>query len=299
VITGAQYTDTAARIWRSATARPTSSTEVVKAIVDLVAAWDPVAVAIKRRGDAAAIEAELIKAGIEPEMVDGGVWSQWCGGFLNAAMSERLSHSGQSQLDDAAAAAVKHELPAGGFIWDESAAGASSAALMSATLAHGALLTFGVVKKRKPGRTCPRSRLCTTTNHPLPKTNWTFSQHFDLIRRRVGTQDSAPDDRKGLRQPLWRLAERLGGPGRPVRDHPGAVVAQLGARLHPDGREDSRMASMFQAIWLPMRRTAWRVDPNGAKVTSNQVRRRESGPADRRRRREQADAAHQESVLVE
>jgi hypothetical protein len=32
------------------------------------------------------------------------------------------------------------------------------------------------------------------------------------------------------------------------------------------GREDSRLASMFQAIWLPVRRTGWRVDPNGAKV---------------------------------
>ena len=57
---------------------------------------------------------------------------------------------GQAQLDDAAGAAVKHELPAGGFIWDEDAAGASSAGLMSATLAHGALVEFGQVKKRKP-----------------------------------------------------------------------------------------------------------------------------------------------------
>lgn len=30
------------------------------------------------------------------------------------------------------------------------------------------------------------------------------------------------------------------------------------------GREDSRLASMFQAISLPVRRTCWRIDPNGA-----------------------------------
>jgi hypothetical protein len=152
VITGAWPTDTGRAHLEHGYSKSTSSIAVVKAIVDLAAAWDPVAVAIKRPSDAAAIEAELIKAGIEPEMVGGGRWAQWCGGFLNAAMSSGLSHSGQPQLDDAAGAAVKHELPAGGFIWDEDAAGSSSAGLMSATLAHGALVEFGQVKKRPPAK---------------------------------------------------------------------------------------------------------------------------------------------------
>lgn len=151
VITGAQYTDTGRAHLEIGYSKATSSTAVVKAIVDLAAAWDPVAVAIKGRGDAAAIEAELLKAGIEPVMVNGGVWSQWCGGFLNAAMSVGLSHTGQAQLDDAAAAAVRHDMPAGGFVWDEAAAGSSAAALFSATLAHGALLTYGRPKKRAAG----------------------------------------------------------------------------------------------------------------------------------------------------
>lgn len=150
VITGAWPTDTGRSHLEIGYSKSTSSLAVVKAIVDLTAAWNPVAVAIKRPGDAAAIEAELIKAGIEPEMVGGGRWAQWCGGFLNAAMSSGLSHSGQPQLDDAAGAAVKHELPAGGFIWDEIAAGRSSAGLMSATLAHGALVEFGKPKKKPP-----------------------------------------------------------------------------------------------------------------------------------------------------
>jgi hypothetical protein len=139
---------------------PASSHEVVRAIVDLVTALDPVAVAIKRRSDAAAIEDDLIKAGIEPEMVDGGRWSQWCGGFLNAALDSRLSHSGQSVLGDAAAAAVRKDMPAGGFVWDEDAASVSAPALFASTLAHGALIAFSEPPKRKtvPARSAAKQR---------------------------------------------------------------------------------------------------------------------------------------------
>jgi hypothetical protein len=140
---------------------PTSSHEVVRAVVDLVAALDPVAVAIKRRGDAAAIEDDLIKAGIEPEMVDGGRWSQWCGGFLNAALDSRLSHSGQSTLTSAAGSAVRKDMPAGGFVWDEDAAGTSAPALFAATLAHGALIANAEPPKRKT--VAPRTGAKTVT----------------------------------------------------------------------------------------------------------------------------------------
>jgi hypothetical protein len=92
----------------------------------------------------------LIKAGIEPVMVNGGKWSQYCGGFLNAAMASGLSHSDQADLNDAAASAVRHDMPSGGFVWDELAAGAAAPALCSATLAHGALLEFGGKRVRKP-----------------------------------------------------------------------------------------------------------------------------------------------------
>lgn len=33
------------------------------------------------------------------------------------------------------------------------------------------------------------------------------------------------------------------------------------------GREDARLAAVLQATWLPVRRTTWRIDPNGAKKT--------------------------------
>lgn len=181
-ITAAQHSTTGAAHLEVGYSRAASSTEVVAAVVELVAAWNPCAVAIKNRSDAAAIKAELIKAGVEPEMIDGSVWSQWCGGFLNAALGAKLSHSGQSELDDAASAAVKREMPAGGFVWDEAAAGTAAGALCSATLAHGALLAFGKVAK---GRTvAPRTgaiRRRTTPDAPnLRSTSRNGRQKTDL-----------------------------------------------------------------------------------------------------------------------
>ncbi|WP_373202666.1 terminase [Mycobacterium marinum] len=123
---------------------------VVRAVVDLVTAWDPAAVAIKTRSDAAAIAPELIKAGVEPEMADASRWSQWCGSFLNGARAGKFSHCDQAELNDGVSAAVRRDMPAGGFIWDEAAAGGYAAALVSATLAYGALLEFGSTAEPMP-----------------------------------------------------------------------------------------------------------------------------------------------------
>lgn len=124
--------------------------EVVRALVDLVTHWDPAVLAIKSRSDAAPIAAELIKAGVEPEMIDSGRWSQWCGGFLNAVCAAKLSHCDQEALNDGVGAAVRRPMPAGGFVWDESQAGQYAAPLVSATLAYGALLEFGGVGELMP-----------------------------------------------------------------------------------------------------------------------------------------------------
>lgn len=144
-ITGAWYTDEGRVHVELGYSRAESTPGVVRAVVDLVTAWDPVAVAIKARGDAAPIAAELVKAGVELELVDGGRWSQWCGSFLNSARAGRFSHCGQPDLNDGVSAAVRRNMPAGGFVWDEAQAGRYAAALVSATLAHGALLEFGGV----------------------------------------------------------------------------------------------------------------------------------------------------------
>lgn len=148
ILTAAWYTDQGLAHVEIGYMQSAKSAEVVTAVVELVTTWDPVAVAMKARGDAAALEAELIKAGIEPVMVNSADLSQWCGGFLNAALGSKLSHSGQKTLDDAAGSAVRKNMPAGGFVWDEEVAG-SAPALVSVTLAHGALLAFGEMKPPK------------------------------------------------------------------------------------------------------------------------------------------------------
>jgi hypothetical protein len=46
-------------------------------------------------------------------------------------------------LAEATGAAIKRDLPGGGFSWDEGIDGVTSAPLVAATLAHWALLAFG------------------------------------------------------------------------------------------------------------------------------------------------------------
>lgn len=149
-ITAAWSTDQGLAHLEVGYSRAADTPVVVRAVVDLVTAWDPVAVAIKSRSDAASIHAELVKAGVEPQLVDAGAWSQWCGAFLNGARAGKFSHCDQPELNDAAGAAVRREMPAGGFVWDEAQAGSHAAALVSATLAYGALLTYGSTAEPMP-----------------------------------------------------------------------------------------------------------------------------------------------------
>lgn len=149
ILTAAWYTDQGLAHLETGYMQSATSAQVVTAVVDLVTAWDPVAIAVKARSDTAAIKAELVKAGVEPVMVDGATWSQWCGAFLNAAVAAKFSHRGQRTLDEAAGSAVRKDLAGGGFVWDEGV-GAGSAALVNATLAYGALATFAQ-PKQPPG----------------------------------------------------------------------------------------------------------------------------------------------------
>ncbi|RFZ11194.1 hypothetical protein DSM43518_02034 [Mycobacterium marinum] len=148
-ITAAWYTTEGLAHLEVGYSRLAASVEVVEAVIDLVSSWNPVAVVIKSGSESAAIEPELIKAGVEPVMVNRTEWSQWCGGFLNWAKDSRFSHCGQRTLNAAAGSAVRRELPAGGFVWDEDAAAGAAPALVSATLAHGALLAHGGLPRRK------------------------------------------------------------------------------------------------------------------------------------------------------
>jgi hypothetical protein len=142
--------------------QPCSDTAIVGKMSALVDAWNPDAVVIRARTAAAEAQSLLVKAGIEPEMVNSVEVAQFCGGFLDAALDGRLSHSNQRDLDAAVSHAVRKDLPAGGFVW-ELVDDASFAQLMGASVAHGALLKFGVRRKAMPA--APMSGAQNTNGH--------------------------------------------------------------------------------------------------------------------------------------
>lgn len=117
---------------------------VIRRLLDVTTAWDPVAV-IVAPGASAEVLPELEIAGIEAVVPTRGEEAVGCGGLLNDALTDiappLLSHSNQPRLNRAATCAIKHELPSGGFIW-EVIDGSSWSQLMGATLARWGLLKF-------------------------------------------------------------------------------------------------------------------------------------------------------------
>lgn len=126
-----------------------SDAVAVEKVSVLVAQWNPDAIAIRAGTAAAEVQSLLVKAGVEPEMVNQTEVAQFCGGFLSAALDGRLSHSNQPELDAAVSYAVKRDLPRGAFVW-ELVDEPSYPALMGASTAHGALLKFGIQRSDKP-----------------------------------------------------------------------------------------------------------------------------------------------------
>ena len=120
-----------------------SHTDVGEYLIDKIGQWNPIVLVMDRKSSAMVLEPLLIDAGVEPTVTNSVELQLACGGFLDDALAGLLSHSDQPALTQAAAAAVKRDLPGGGFAWDEGADGTISAPLMAATLAHWALLAFG------------------------------------------------------------------------------------------------------------------------------------------------------------
>lgn len=120
-----------------------SHTDVAEYLVDKVGAWNPIALVIDRKSSAMVLEPLLVDAGIEPTVTNSSELALACGGFLDDVLSGLVSHSGQPALTDAAAHAVKRDLPGGGFAWDEGSDGVLTAPLVAATLAHWSLISLG------------------------------------------------------------------------------------------------------------------------------------------------------------
>lgn len=120
-----------------------SHTDVAEYLVDKVGQWNPIALVIDRKSAAMVLEPLLLDAGIETTLTNSTDLALACGGFLDDTLAGLLSHSDQPALAEATGAAIKRDLPGGGFAWDEGIDGVTSAPLVSATLAHWALLAFG------------------------------------------------------------------------------------------------------------------------------------------------------------
>ncbi|WP_424324725.1 hypothetical protein [Gordonia sp. (in: high G+C Gram-positive bacteria)] len=121
--------------------------EAVSFISELVDAWDPGAVVVDSRSPASPIIPRLVEAGIEPEVASTGQAAAWAGGFLEDALSAKLSHTNQPALTDGVDGVAQRVLSQGDFVWDRSDDG-SAAPVEAATLATGGLVAFcSVIEK--------------------------------------------------------------------------------------------------------------------------------------------------------
>lgn len=149
-------------------ARSGRHTEIAEYLITKVADWNPSALVIDRKNSAAVLEPLLIEAGIEPEMMGTPEIAHASGGFLDAALAGKLSHSDQEIFNDAIVSASMRELPGGDFAWAEDDSGVAGP-LIGASQAHWALLKFGKTAKRKT--VGARSGLTTTTPAARYSTN--------------------------------------------------------------------------------------------------------------------------------
>lgn len=117
--------------------------EVVSYVLAVIAAWDPCALAIDRKGNAAVIVPKLLAAKVEPELIGAPELAVAFGLFYDAALAGELSHTGQQILTDALESAGTRELPGGDKVWSQTGP-APIPPLQAATLALWALETFGV-----------------------------------------------------------------------------------------------------------------------------------------------------------
>lgn len=120
-----------------------SNPEMVKLIVQVVTAWDPVVLMIDNRSPAAVLKPLLVAEGIAPEMTTLPQKATACQGLVDDFDDGRISHSGQPPLTDSVLGAVRRTLPQGDFAWNRTV-GTLISPIEAITLARLGLLTFGL-----------------------------------------------------------------------------------------------------------------------------------------------------------
>ena len=122
--------------------------QAASAVVELVEAFDPVAIVVDAKSKAAPIAPHMKNLGIEVTVTNTPQLAVATSGIIDAVASEDVCHVGQQLLGDAVAGAVTRELPRGDVVWDEVESGNVIAPLKAITLAHWAVLEFAEEPRR-------------------------------------------------------------------------------------------------------------------------------------------------------
>lgn len=126
---------------------------VVDRLVELVARWDPCAVVIDQRSGAMSLEADLLAEEIEPDVTSARDMATATGEVHDAIHHDRLRHLGQSDLDDAVAAARTRPL-GDAFAWDRRGT-TPITALVAVTLACWGVVHRGSIVAPPPPQSIP------------------------------------------------------------------------------------------------------------------------------------------------
>lgn len=90
-------------------------------------------------GPAGPLAPDLIAEGLDVVQPKSREWVAACAGFWDALLEGRLRHRGQTQLDDAAAVALRRDVGDGAWAWARRASGGDIAALTAGTAGLWAL----------------------------------------------------------------------------------------------------------------------------------------------------------------
>jgi hypothetical protein len=150
---------TLAAAWRTADAihieigfhQQASNHEVLAKVLTCIAELDPCALVIDAKSSAASLRPYLAENGVEATISNRSEFILACGGLVDDIEAARITHSSQAVLGAAVASGGKRELPAGGWCWDKRSQEGTISPLVSSTLAHFGLLTYGpTIVKPKP-----------------------------------------------------------------------------------------------------------------------------------------------------